>query len=90
MDPELVYTVCPSCKGVTEARRKCTRCFRSGLTPLCKLTEYRRMVRVTMAIDDAKDSDTAPLKLVPEDDEYDDDFTGPRLADTGTDDDYLS
>lgn len=92
MDPELLYIVCPACKGAREARRTCTRCFRSGLTPLCKLAEYRRMERVTAAIDSVKELLVeTPLSLVPDDDDDDDEVVGPRLADTGTDDaDHLS
>lgn len=87
MDPDMLYAVCKHCKGLREARMTCVRCFKTGFTAVCSKAEFSRMERITATIDSVREllvegepePHTASDTSAP--------CTGPRLANTGTDDD---
>lgn len=87
MDPNLLYTVCKTCKGLREARRTCVRCFKSGFTPVCSIAEFSRMERIAATIDSVRELlvEGEPEQHAPTTDTSPP-WTGPRLANTGTDD----
>lgn len=88
MDPNMLYAVCKGCKGLREARRTCTRCFKSGFTPVCTVAEFVRMERIAASIDSIRELlvEGEPEPHAPATDDTSPPCTGPRLANTGTDD----